>query len=186
MTHMPALSRGSSRDSEFISSSLVGKRSGEARLHRNTHFAEASPSEEKLYSALSAMKIFTSQVAMHMDRSWRDTLFGQLDRLHDPAQWDESDDPVEIASFRTFLRLMFLLKPNRHPGLALANNGHLLAHWISNKDRLTIECLRDDKVKIVFTRWFGDEPDRGAILTNIDRVHSFLASYDPSCWFAKP
>ena len=186
MTVMPSLSRGISREAEYSTYALMAGRSGQRPAREQTHFVEASASEERLFSALAEMKVFFSKIAMHMDRGWRNRLFVQLDRLHDPAQWDEADDPVEIGSFRTFLRMMFLLKSARHPGLALANNGHLLAHWINGRDRLTIECLRDDKVKLVFTRWLGEEPDRGAIFTNIDGVVRALAPYDSSCWFELP
>jgi hypothetical protein len=183
MTVVSNLSRGFSKEAKYNAYALTAGRSGQPLVPEQIQLVEANAEEERLFSALAEMKVFFSKVAMHMDRSWRDRLFKQLDRLHDTAQWDEADDPVEIGSFRTFLRMMFLLKPDRPPGIALANHGHLLAYWINGRDRLTIECLGDDKVKIVFTRWLGDEPDRGAIMTNIDGVFRALIPYNSSCWF---
>lgn len=180
MISLPVPSRGVSAEAAILSRSWGEPRSGE--LPGDTVPAARS-CEETLFSALAEMKVLTSQVAMHLERSWRDRLFVQLDRLHDLEQWDEGDDPAEIGSFRTFLRMMFLLKVEKQPGLGLANGGHLLAFWIDDQNRLTIECLRRDKVKLVLTRRLGEEKESAAILTNIDRVKDVLAPYDPSCWF---
>lgn len=188
MNVMSSLSRGVSREADYDNYASVPTRSGQPSSNERSYLipltlSETGPTKDRLFSALADMKVFFSQVAMHMDREWRDRLFLQLDRLHDPEEWDMADDPVGIGSFRTFLRMMFLLKPERPPGLALANDGHLLAHWISGRDRLTIECLSDDRLKVVFTRWLGEAPDRGAIMTTIDRLDRTLSPYDPSCWF---
>ena len=186
MTLMPTSSRGNSPEAALITANRDPWRSGQRPQNAVASFAAANPIEEKLFAARSAMKVLTSQVAMHLDRAWRDRLFAQLDRLHDPEQWDDGDDPVDIASFRTFLRMMFVLKPDRPPGLALANEGHLLANWIDGRDRLTIECLPNDRVRLVLTRWVNEEPDRAAIATSIDRVQRSLAPYEPICWFGTP
>ena len=186
MTFMPTPSRGNSREAAFIACGQDRLRSGQRPPNAVASFAAANPVEEKLFAALARMKVLTSQVAMHLDRTWRDRLFAQLDRLHDPEQWDDGDDPVDIASFQTFLGMMYILKPDRPPGLGLANEGHLLASWIDGRNRLTIECLPNDKVRLVLTRWIGEERDSDAILTGIDRVRLRLASYEPTCWFGTP
>lgn len=138
--------------------------------------------EEKLFSALTTMKLFTSAVAMHLRKEWRDQLFRQLDRLHDPLHWEDDEDPVRGPSFRTFLRMMLLLKPEIFPGLSVANGGNITAYWINGRNRLTIECHSDDMIKIVLSRLQGDDRDSAAILTNINRIKDVLAPYDPSIW----
>src|SRR5271167_4758526 len=62
--------------------------------------------QEDLFDALAGVKILTSQVAMHLDGEWRTKLFRQLDSLHDPAEWEEGDQPIQQASFATFLKAM--------------------------------------------------------------------------------
>lgn len=189
-----SLSEGLSEEVRYNVYDLTFGRSGQQLMpeqqmalpiETKTNFIGANRIEEKLFSALAEMKVFFSQIAMHMESEWRNRLFLQLDRLHDPAEWDVGDDPVEIGSFRTFLRMMFLLKPKCPPGLALANEGHLLAHWINGRNRLSIECLNGDELKVVFTRWINERPDRGAIVTSIDRVGLNLSPYEPACWFEK-
>jgi hypothetical protein len=72
--------------------------------------------EENLFDATAAVKTLTSQVAMHLDREWRAKLFRQLDSLHDPAEWEAGDIPVQKASFATFLKAICDIRPARRPG----------------------------------------------------------------------
>src|ERR1700730_14825270 len=49
--------------------------------------ADENTLQERLFDALAGAKVLTAQVAMHLDRQWRDKLFRQLDSLHDPDEW---------------------------------------------------------------------------------------------------
>jgi hypothetical protein len=139
---------------------------------------------DMLFTALERMKIHTSLVAMHMDAAWRTKLFAQLDRLHDPVEWDPADCPISLDSYRTLLRLMFVLQPNRRPGLSLANHGHAVAMWRDGENRLSIECRPNDALTVVLSRRIGNNPpDAAAISTTIERVADLLNPYAPECWF---
>jgi hypothetical protein len=184
MNIAPSVSRGISREATYVADSVVGTRSGQTPASAVLKHTTSDTTEEALFTALASLKVLTSQVAMHLDKAWRNRLFSRLDRIHEPAQWDQADDPISAGSFLTFLRLMFLLKPDRQANISLANEGHLVASWINGRDRLTIECLPKDQVKVVLTRWLGSERDSAAILTNIDRVQRVLTAYDPACWFS--
>ena len=72
---------------------------------------------ERLFDATAEVKMLTSQVAMHLENEWRERLFSQLDRLHDPDEWDKDDRPVERSSFSTFLKTICDLRPAVRPGL---------------------------------------------------------------------
>lgn len=141
------------------------------------------PLEEHLFDALAAVKIMTSQVAMHMDGEWRGKLFRQLDSLHDPAEWEEGDQPVQQSSFATFLKAMLSIKPKRRPGLGLSHAGHLIAAWTTGDDRLTIEFLPNDHVRWVLSRRYDDGTERFAGDTGVARLAEGLASYHPEHWF---
>src|SRR5271169_5166963 len=65
---------------------------------------DEQPLEARLFDALAAVKILTAQVAMHLDGEWRRKLFGQLDSLHDPEEWESGDEPVNQSSFATFFK----------------------------------------------------------------------------------
>lgn len=149
-------------------------------------FAVAEKSlEERLFDATASVKILTAQVAMHLDREWRNKLFAQLDSLHDLEEWDPDDEPIQTGSFATFLKAMVQIKPRRRPGLGLAHSGHLVAAWMADKDRLTIEFLQNDRVRWVLARYTGDDVERFAGQTSVSRLIDGLAPYSPDDWFSK-
>lgn len=141
------------------------------------------PLEERLFDATANVKILTSQVAMHLEREWRDKLFRQLDSLHDPAEWEPDDEPIQQASFATFLKAIVQIKPQRRPGLGLSHGGHLIAAWSAGPDRLTIEFLPNDRVRWVIARYRDGESEHYAGQTAVSRLADGLAPYDPKYWF---
>ena len=143
--------------------------------------------EERLFDATSAVKVLTAQVAMHMTREWRDKLFSQIESLHDLDEWDTDDKPVERSSFASFLKAILFIKPQRHPGLGLSYEGHLIAAWTTDKDRLTTEFLAKDRVRWVVTRDLGGEGgeiERAAGQTAVFRLYDCLTAYNPKRWFS--
>jgi hypothetical protein len=138
---------------------------------------------EKLYDALAAFKIKTSVVAMHLDDAWRSRLFEQLDNLLAVDEWDENDEPPELASFATFLRMLLSLRPSRRPGLGATSDGHLIASWTIDRDRLTIECLPKDTVRWWLSVAVGDDKESAAGATGLNRLKQVLAPYNPDRWF---
>jgi hypothetical protein len=139
---------------------------------------------ERLFDATAELKILTSQVAMHMEDEWRERLFKQLDRLHAPDEWDEEDHPVERASFSTFLKAIFDIRPAVRPGLGLSNNGCLIAAWTAGDDRLTLQFLPNDRVKWVISRYVDGELDQVAGDTPVRRLGEALALHNAGKWFA--
>lgn len=142
------------------------------------------PLEERLFDATANVKILTAQVAMHLEREWRDKLFRQLDSLHDPAEWEPDDEPIQQASFATFLKAIVQIKPQRRPGLGLSHGGHLIAAWTTGLDRLTIEFLPNDRVRWVLARYRDGESEHFAGQTAVSRLAEGLAPYNPENWFS--
>jgi hypothetical protein len=139
---------------------------------------------ERLFDALAGAKVLTAAVSMHLDRTWRDKLFRQLDSLHDLAEWEEGDEPLQHSSFATFLKAMLTINPQRRPGLGLSHTGHLIAAWTTDRDRLTIEFLPNDRVRWTLARYKDDEPDRFAGQTPVSRLAEGLAPHQPEHWFS--
>ncbi|MFZ0590092.1 MAG: hypothetical protein WAM39_06400 [Bryobacteraceae bacterium] len=140
---------------------------------------------ERLFDALASAKQLTASVAMHLDRARRDKLFRQLDSLHDLAEWEEGDEPLQQSSFGTFLKAMLAVNPQRQPGLGLSHVGHLIGAWTVDRDRLTIEFLPNDWVKWVLGRYKEDEePRRFAGQTPVSELTEGLAPYQPEHWFS--
>jgi hypothetical protein len=139
---------------------------------------------ERLHAALASAKVMTSDVAMHLDREWRDRLFAQLDDLLNVEDWHEDDEPLLDESFRTFLRLILYQKPKRRPGLGLSHRGYLIAAWTADADRLTLECAPDDMIRWVLSCEINGERERAAGETHVARVPEILQPYRPDRWFA--
>lgn len=140
--------------------------------------------EENLFDATAAVKTLTSQVAMHLDHEWRAKLFRQLDSLHDPAEWEAGDSPVQKASFATFLKAICDIRPARRPGLGLTNSGYLIAAWTNARnDKLTIEFLPNDQVRFVLSLVHADDTERIAGNTNVARLRERLSQFGPGRWF---
>jgi len=141
--------------------------------------------ESRVFDALARAKILTSQVAMHLEQEFRDNLFRQFDSLHETDEWEEDDEPLDQSSFQTFLKVILTIKPERHPGLGLANTGNLIAAWTTGRDRLTIEFLPDDQVRWVLSRYYDDEPVRIAGQMGVSRLVEELTPYQPDRWFCR-
>jgi hypothetical protein len=139
--------------------------------------------EERLFDSLSRVKVLTAQVAMHLQREWRDRLFRQLDNLLKPEDWHEADEPIQEESFSTFLRTIIHLHPGRRPGLGLSDRGYLIAAWTAGADKLTLEFLPRDGIRWILTCNVDGEKERAAGETFVARLPQVLASYHPSRWF---
>lgn len=182
-------SPGLSADARVIAASLKGM-----QAHRMRSLVRASskmarreahkkPLSELLYDSLAQAKVMTSKVAMHLETSWRDKLFTQLDELLAEDEWHEDDPPIEASSFATFLRLVIHIKPQRRPGLGVSHNGDLIAAWTTGDDKLTIECLPKDVLRWVLSCEVDGERERAAGETPVPRLPDVLRSYQPQRWF---
>lgn len=138
---------------------------------------------EKLYDATAEVKILTSQVSMYLTRQWRDRVFKQLDNLHDIGEWDANLSPIQKESYKTFLKFVIALKPNKQPGLGLSDKGFLLAAWMVDGDRLITEFLPNENVRWTLSTLVDGEIDRAAGATKVSRLFSNLLPYQPNKWF---
>jgi hypothetical protein len=152
-------------------------------LRQHEH-SKTATLEERLYEARALCKIKTAEVAMYLTAEWRSRFFSQIDNLMDIENWEEDDIPITATSFTTLLRMLLLIWPVRRPGLGATSEGHIIATWTKDKDRLTIECLPADKVRWVLSRYFEGNRESGAGEVLLTRLPAVLAPYKPECWFA--
>lgn len=174
------------RAASDIARDLDAKKALVSSTHLLSNFAPDNQFDiaEMLFNATASVKVLTSQVAMHLDRDWRDKLFKQLDSIHDPEQWEGNDPPVQKASFSSFLKFICKIKPVRRPGLGLGPSGNLVAVWINKSNRLTVEFEPRDRVRWVVTEVEGDESK--SLFTGscaVSRFYSSLGGLRPARWF---
>lgn len=141
--------------------------------------------EEELYDAKADAKIFTSKVSTHIKDDLRKQLYRQLDSVLDADEWMEGDEPLAIGSYRTFLRLMLIIRPDVRPGLGLTSDGHLLATWKKGDARLTIYCFDDDAVRYVLSHIVEDRRRTAAGDASIYDLMAMIAPFQPERWFGR-
>ena len=139
--------------------------------------------KDHLFDATAAVKILTSQVAMHLDKKLRDKMFRQLDLIHDLDEWNRDDKPIKKLSFATFLKAILQIKPQRGPGLGLTYDGYLITAWTVGQDRLTTEFLPNNRVRWVLARTLDGEVERANGETTVSRLYECLLPYHPEHWF---
>ncbi|MBU1211274.1 MAG: hypothetical protein KJ587_08385 [Alphaproteobacteria bacterium] len=141
--------------------------------------------EERLFDVRAACKIEARKFSMLFEPDWHKKLFRQLDLLMDPEEWDSEDSPVSKNSFITFIRMSMILRNARRPGIGIANDGHILATWsIRRNDRLTVECLPQDRVRWIVSVPLKEETESAAGVTSLHRLLANLEPYKPEHWFA--
>lgn len=175
----------------FTSSSVsaFGLATGDILRHGLVHSSPAPtasrPSVEQsldeiLFQALANAKIWTSQVAMRLDNEARNRYFRQLDRLHDVNEWFEHDKPVELESYKGFIRFMLIMQGNSKPAMALSSKGQLVAVWETGARKLVVEFLDSNRLQ-----WLANcgLEDRTAGKANLENIVERLEPYNPRLWF---
>lgn len=144
---------------------------------------EQRPIEEQLFFALADAKIWTSRVAMHLDRLSRNRMFRQLDVLHEFDEWATSDRPVQLEAYKSFVRAIVFHKINSRPALSLMPSGNLLALWNDSDDRLTIEFLPENRTRWLVQSSTTDGPERASGTSPLERLRDVLQPYGAARWF---
>ena len=143
--------------------------------------------DEEVFDATADVKVLFSRVSMYFSPELRDRLFVQLDRLHDPNDWEEGDLPISALSFTTFLRWFYVSRPSKLPNFGMSSKGLMFSSWLANHnmDRLILEFLPSDRIKWFVTQQFEGEFDQSAGITGLDRIEAKLQSFDVDVWFKK-
>lgn len=184
--------RGSSDAAEAISDALrrmavqaTSSFTQSARIASERSKSDHEETAERLFDSLSAAKVLTARVAMHLSSDWRSQLFEQLDELLDAEDWHDEDEPVTAKSFFTFLRTITHVKPEVRPGLGVSHAGNLIGAWTKDRDALTMEFLPDDTVRWVLSCLIDGEVERAAGISPVRRLPDTLAPYRPDRWFVR-
>ena len=138
---------------------------------------------ESIFDRLAALKIATSNVSMHLEDAWRAGVFRELDGLLDPEEWDLTDEMPSVGSFNTFLRMVIHNRVRRRPGIGATSDGRIVAGWTAGQDRLTVQCLADDKVRWVLFKHVDGERVSNAGTSPAHLFRAYLAPYGPEIWF---
>jgi hypothetical protein len=167
-------------------SRAIYQASVQSRAHSILRSLPPSSLAEELFDARARAKQITARLAMpmlHLSREWRDRFFSQLDGLMDVEQWDPEDRPVTEASFTTLIRMLVLLASERRPGLGASSDGHIVAVWAKDRNRLTIECLGGDAIRWVVLLYHDNQREIASGENQLDRLNDILQPYHPGRFF---
>lgn len=142
----------------------------------------ARSTAERLFEATAGAKIWTSRVAMKLDRATRDRLFRQLDNLHDEDEWFEGDAPIQLDSFKSFVRAIIAGAIGGKPGLSLTPQGNLVATWSDGDAKLSIEFQPDNFARFLWRQVVDGEVERMAGVSKITRLSALLRSLEARGW----
>ena len=183
----PALSWGASALSKVVEkriSDLQKLTAGNVSLIGKTTDSQLSGTvENQLRAKLTAMRLILSAVSMHLDYSWRSEVIKKLEHFHDADGWDSDRQFPSECSFATFLRTIIYLHPTKRPGIGLSAQGHFLASWRRETDRIVIEFLPNDELKWVLSQTVDGDRESGAGINQIIRLPDLIAGYEPDRFF---
>lgn len=129
--------------------------------------------EVTLFDVKAELKIITSEVSMHIDSILREKLFKQIDRIHDPDEWEDNDLPMNPTSYRNFITGLVKISPKRGPGLGVSVAGNVVAAWMDGESRLILEFAKDSVIWVVSRRINGEEEFVSG-KTNLKRLYANL------------
>lgn len=147
--------------------------------------AAVSSLKEALFKNCAQLKVMTSIVAMHLSEATRHWLFDALDGLLDPEVWHKDDTLLNPNSFGTYLRVLIYQRDVRPASLGVSNAGNLLAAWIGDDHRLTMEFLPSDQVRWALSHGLGADRELAAGQCMLKRLTAVLSPYDATAWFVE-
>ena len=180
MQPLPLLRTASSH--QVIGTARLASVSKETKREVGASPTGAAGVELQLFNATAAVKVWTSRVAMHLDRVSRDRLFAQIDALHDHAEWSEGDSQIALASYQTMIRAMIHHRMNSKPALSVMPSGNVIALWTRGAERLTVEFLPGNRVRWLVAMQSKQGPERAAGESPIERLSDVLRPYDADGW----
>ena len=181
--HLPwNIGSGSDEGDEGLGFDIAPESKTRIIFHRIN--GECESTAEKLFSATAGAKIWASCVAMRLNRDVRDRLFRQLDNLHDADEWFEGDAPVDLASFKCFVRAILLGVISGKPGLSLTPQGNLIAIWSDESGKLAIEFQPGDAIRYLWTQKIDGDVERATGISTIRRLPVVLSPLELKNWFS--
>jgi hypothetical protein len=135
----------------------------------------------RLFNVSAALKIAVSQVSMYLPLDWRERLFEKIDLLHNPDDWENSDQLADLESFRTFLRTILQLGPLKKMNLGISSDGYVLAGWKRGDDTLALEFLPDE-IRWSTVQHINGTRESAAGRARLERLQAVLSPYSKDFW----
>ena len=144
----------------------------------------AESSNTDLERRLEDIQRTISSASMHFPSGFATGLRRQFANLLDEDAWEEEDELPSMLAVSTFLRVLYQTAASRRPGIGTNGHGSISAFWTNGDNRLTVECLPDDRTTWVLTRVYDNgETERAAGECSPGRLNEVIGPYSPEVWF---
>lgn len=127
-----------------------------------------------IIAVLSAANVLLRSYWMHMSDVLRTGLLKQTNAVLDLDDWEDDDCNASLDSYKTLLRSIVELQPNRRPALGLSDRGNFLAAWHREASKVVIEFLPNDRMKWMIAQAEGADTDRAAGQTNVAQIRMIM------------
>jgi len=162
---------------------LLGRVGGAEQIEENDSSARSqlTPLEDRLRFVQDRI----SEISMHLPRGFATGLNRQFANLMDDDAWEDSDELVSPRAVTAFILTLLRTRANRRPGIGTNGRGSITASWTEGANRLTVECLPDERISFVLSRVSeGGEIERAAFgPIHPHRILQVLGPFNPEVWF---
>lgn len=162
---------------------LLGQVGGAGQIETQESPASShlSPLEERLRFIQDTI----SEISMHLPQGFAAGLNRQFANLMDEDAWEDEDELISPHALAAFILALLYTKTNRRPGIGTNGRGSITASWTEGDNRLTIECLPTERVRLILSRRGDDgEIERAAFdPMRPERVSDVLVPFHPEVWF---
>lgn len=141
-------------------------------------FHLANDDNQDLVATAAAIKSLLSTFSMHLSPAVRKGILAQSKRLIDPDDWDADCLLPSIDSFRTMLRALVAIDPERRPNLGLSDEGMFLGMWFRGDESFTVEFRPEDRVNWIAATIADGEKSRTTGNTPTRKMIDLIKSLD--------
>ena len=140
---------------------------------------------DPLKERLRLVHVRISEISMHLPKGFAAGLNRQFANLMDDDAWEDDDELVSPEAVTAFILTLLSTRTKRRPGIGTNGRGSITGSWTNGDNRLTIECLPNERVRLILSRRRDNGDVERAAFEEMrpERIRAVLAPFNPEVWF---
>ena len=145
----------------------------------------STPHLNALEERLRLVQDRISEISMHLPTGFAAGLNRQFANLMDDDAWEDDDELVSPEAVTAFILTLLSTRTKRRPGIGTNGRGSITGSWTNGDNRLTIECLPNERVRLILSRRRDNGDVERAAFEEMrpERIRAVLAPFNPEVWF---
>lgn len=145
----------------------------------------STPHLNALEERLRLVQDRISEISMKLPKGFAAGLNRQFANLMDDDAWEDDDELVSPEAVTAFILTLLSTHTKRRPGIGTNGRGSITGSWTNGDNRLTIECLPNERVRLILSRRRDNGDVERAAFEAIrpERIRALLAPFNPEVWF---